>query len=65
MPIDDAPVVGGNIQPTGSWSQTRAGSRVPVVRVVDPSAPSLPGVDPGERYVSHFVTCPHAETWRA
>lgn len=65
MPIDAEPVEGGNVILTGSESSTRAGSRVPVVRVIDPQHPSLPGVDPGERFVSHFATCPHADSWRS
>ena len=64
MPLDQDPADNGNVIYTGSWSTSRSGSRVPVVRVIDPEHPTLRGVDPGDRFVSHFATCPQAEEWR-
>lgn len=64
MPLDPHPRADGNLVLTGSTATARAGGRVPVVRYLDGEAPSLPGIDPGERFVSHFATCPHADEWR-
>lgn len=60
FPVDATPADNGNIelqlQPGGVYTAR-------VVR--GPSAPLLvaAGVDE-PRYVSHFVTCPHASDWR-
>jgi hypothetical protein len=51
MPIDHAPVAGGNLV----VSDTAAG-----VFVKHDTAPDVPGL----KYVSHFVTCPDRLKWR-
>ena len=60
MPIDQAPVEGGNVYFVGS-----PGSRV--VRVLSDPQPTLEeqtdSAD-GLRYVTHFATCPQADRWR-
>ena len=64
MPLDPDPRDDGNLARTGSRSTTRTGSEVDVVRYVDPADLPLPGLDPPDRYVSHFTTCPDADQWR-
>ena len=64
MPVDPDPAVHGNVAKTGQHSRTKAGTVVPVVRVVDSATPELPGIDRPERWVAHFATCPHADEWR-
>lgn len=64
MPLDPAPRDDGNLVRTGARSSTRMGTDVDVVRYVDTDTPALPGIDPPDRYVSHFATCPHADHWR-
>ena len=64
MPLDPDPRDDGNIIDTGRTAQGRGSGRVPVVEYVDPDAPTLPGLDPPVRYVSHFATCDDPERWR-
>lgn len=64
MPLDVDPRDDGNLVLTGTTATARSGDRVPVVRYVDGEAPALPGLDPPTRYVSHFATCEHADSWR-
>jgi hypothetical protein len=64
MPLDPDPRLDGNLERTGSRSRTRQGTEVDVVRVVPTGDEPLPGIDPPDRFVSHFATCPHADRWR-
>ena len=64
MPLDPDPLDDGNLVRTGATSTTRMGTTVAVVRYLDPDTPPLPGIDPPERYVSHFATCPDSDFWR-
>jgi hypothetical protein len=60
MPVDTAPVDGGNV--LLSPPPIRGGA--PVATVVGKRVqPSIFG-DDGPRYVSHFMTCPHADAHR-
>lgn len=52
MPIDREPVEGGNVEIVDDGKA--------LVHAND--APSLLG---GDRFVSHFSTCPEAEAWRS
>jgi hypothetical protein len=63
MPLDPAPRIDGNVVRTGERSWTRQGTEVDVVRVVPTGDEPLPGIDPPDRWVSHFVTCPDADSW--
>lgn len=56
MPLDPVPVEDGNV-----WVDGYKGS-TPVVEVALTSATVPPHI--ALRYVSHFVTCPHADQWR-
>lgn len=53
MPVDAQPVEGGNLLLTTDDP--------PVARVVDPDQLLI---DDGQRFVSHFATCPEADTHR-
>lgn len=53
MPVDPEPVEGGNL--------LLALDDPPVARVVDPAQLVI---DDGQRFVSHFATCPNADEHR-
>lgn len=63
MPLDPEPRDDGNIELTGGTAETRQGTRVPVVRYATGDKLALDGVT-AERFVSHFASCPDADTWR-
>lgn len=58
MPVDAEPVEGGNVRLRGEADGERVIAEYP-----GKEAPSLFG-DDRERYVSHFATCPQAQSWR-
>jgi hypothetical protein len=64
VPLDPAPRDDGNIVRTGERSWTRHSTEVDVVRLLNMAEPALPGIYPPERYVTHFTTCPDADSWR-
>ena len=57
MPVDRDPVDGGNIDLVHSGDA----SGTPTAHVLSESQPTLYG---GDRYVSHFATCPNAAEHR-
>lgn len=59
VPLDPEPQPDGNLIVVRATYDAR-GNLAPVVRVVKGD----PGPDV-QRFVSHFVTCPQAELWRA
>ncbi len=61
MPVDVSPVADGDMIIDG---EARASSGVMRPRVLVLSGGDVPLDDP-PRFVSHFVTCPHATGWRA
>jgi hypothetical protein len=62
MPLDPAPAADGNIILTGQTGRTTSGGSAPECRVDDTM--TLPGIDPPERFKSHFATCPQASQHR-
>lgn len=56
MPVDFEPVENGNLRMVKAES--------PVVMTMSMQL-ELGEVDDGVRYVTHFVTCPDADNWRA
>lgn len=61
MPLDLDPVSGGNVVLTGHHVEGKQGGLVPQCKV---EPPTLSLFDEAVRYVSHFATCPEANTWR-
>lgn len=57
LPIDAAPDPAGLVELTGETTKPYG---APVVRVH--GQPDL--LSDGERYTSHFATCPDADSWR-
>jgi len=57
MPVDAEPVSDGNVEMTGEMVGNR-----PLVRVHANGQSQL--LDTGDRYLSHFTTCPDSAEWR-
>ncbi len=57
IPLDPHPAVDGNIRTHTDRHGLRA-------RVVGGTIDLFDPTDDGIRYISHFVTCPHADQWR-
>ncbi|MFD3431133.1 hypothetical protein [Nocardia fluminea] len=53
IPLDPEPVAGGNLMIAGNGTAL----------VVGPTA--SPAINSDIRYVSHFATCPNADSWRS
>lgn len=61
IPLDPDPVAAGNIRHTGGYHTNDYGQRTPIVEVLTQTALAL---DDDPTYVSHFATCPNADTHR-
>lgn len=68
IPLDPNPRADGNITMTGNTIDAGYGPAPEVAVHRNPSVPAAPGLfgtAAADRFVSHFTTCPQADSWRA